>query len=80
MQEIKEKLRRNKKVEAVGLTAKKQEECAGNRLVEFCTRAVLVLGLMIFFALTYYSLRYTELFIDGTEIMRTHRDSVWGNL
>lgn len=45
-----------------------------------CNRMVLVLGILAFLPLVYYSMCYTERFIEGTEIMQTLRDSVAANL
>ena len=34
----------------------------------FSEKVVLILGIIIYFALSYYSMRYTEMFIEGTSV------------
>ena len=46
----------------------------------FSEKVVLILGIIIYFALSYYSMRYTEMFIEGTEVMETLVDSVLWNI
>lgn len=53
---------------------------AGDRIERFCDKTVLLLGMLIFLALSYYSMRYTEMFMDGTEVMETCIDSVPWNI
>lgn len=53
---------------------------AGECLEILCDKVVVVLGIILFSALSFYSMRYTELLLDDVEIMRTHSDSVTGNL
>lgn len=53
---------------------------AGECLEKLCDKVVVLLGIIIFSALSFYSMRYTELLLVDIEIMRTHTDSVVGNL
>ncbi|MBO5336055.1 MAG: hypothetical protein J6A94_02850 [Lachnospiraceae bacterium] len=52
----------------------------GEPLEKICDKVLLALGTMIFVVLSYYSMRFTELFREGTEIIETHRDSVLENV
>lgn len=45
-----------------------------------CEKIVLMLGLLFFLPLTYYSMRYTVWCRDITEIVQDYQDSVLGNL
>ena len=54
----------------------KAEEC----LEKICDKVVLALGIVMFFALSYYSLRYTEKLLNNVEIRCTRIDTVQGNL
>lgn len=53
---------------------------AGECIEKVSDRAVLIMGTVLFVVLSYYSMRFTELFREGTEIIETHHDSVAENL